>query len=530
MKNLTQPNIIFFMVDQLSAKWLEVNLEICDTPNLNRLAKTGTTYCNAFTNNPVCCAARATIATGLTTRGHGVLQNGYELSPDIPTFMNILKNNGWQTSAFGKVHLKSHFHTSYPNYKPYGFDTFKITEDTRAGEWLDWIEKEHPNYYDQALATIWSVEIPEFQAYGKNKINLSQKCSEVRKDFNWETKEFPQNTHSMYTLPFPAELSQTEWITNNAIEYIENSDIKMPLYMHISYVQPHSPHCPPAEYMNKVSTKNIPTPIKPEWINDRNHPTCFEGSEGALTEIPDDWLNTRHYYYADIAHLDNNIGLVLDSLKENNRMDNTYIVFLSDHGDMLLDHGFTGKGERHYDTSIRIPLMICGEGFKSNQICEDFVTLEDIFPTILDITNLSLPQLQLFKEAQDSVSFEGNKNIKSKEFPNYFYPGKSLLPNSSLPNLERNFVYVESYNNIDSFTPKNWARTIRTLSWRYTLYPMGGGEQLFDLVNDSNELINLSKHPQYAEIRQMLKDQLMEAIILQDYPHSPNNLYMLGVH
>jgi len=103
---MPQPNIVFFMVDQLSAKWLEAaQNDLCPTPNINRLQAWGVTFSNVITSNPVCMATRATLATGLTTRGHGVLENGYQLDPDLPTFMRVLQVNGWRTGALGKVHF-----------------------------------------------------------------------------------------------------------------------------------------------------------------------------------------------------------------------------------------------------------------------------------------------------------------------------------------------------------------------------------------------------------------------------------------
>ena len=92
---MTQPNIIFFMVDQLAAKWLEAAMDgICDLLNIQRLKSQGASFTNAITSNPVCCAARSTLATGLTARGHGVIENGYQLAPALPTFLRMLQVGG----------------------------------------------------------------------------------------------------------------------------------------------------------------------------------------------------------------------------------------------------------------------------------------------------------------------------------------------------------------------------------------------------------------------------------------------------
>ena len=99
---MSRPRIVFFMVDQLSAKWLEVaNTGVCPTPNIDALRRRGVSFSNCITSNPMCCAARATLATGLTTRQHGVLENGYQLDPQLPTFMRVLQEAGWRTGALG---------------------------------------------------------------------------------------------------------------------------------------------------------------------------------------------------------------------------------------------------------------------------------------------------------------------------------------------------------------------------------------------------------------------------------------------
>ena len=86
---MDKPNVVLFMVDQLSAKWIEAaEAGACDLPNIRRLKTSGVTFTQAFSNNPVCMASRATLATGLTTRGHGVLENGYQLDPALPTFIS----------------------------------------------------------------------------------------------------------------------------------------------------------------------------------------------------------------------------------------------------------------------------------------------------------------------------------------------------------------------------------------------------------------------------------------------------------
>src|SRR5581483_2009413 len=414
-----KPNIVFFMVDQLSAKWLWGSAaKAIRTPNFDKLRATGVAFTSTCVSNPICCASRATLATGLTTRGHGVLQNGYELDPSIPNFMQQLQRNGWRTGAFGKLHFHSQYAGVHHDYRPYGFDVVQYTEDARAGNWLDWVEREQPQYYKNALATIWAADIPELKAYGPKRIDLGSRIKDVRRGFQWATTEFPANTAGRYTLPFPGFVSQTEWITRHATEFIETSDRARPVYAHISYVQPHSPFCPPADYMRNVDESRIPEPAGIEWVNDPLHPHCFAQTEGAHQTMPSDWRTTRHYYMADLTHLDEQLGRVMKSLEHSGRADNTYLIMLSDHGELFLDHGFTGKGERHYDACVRVPLMISGPGLKQGLTREEPVQLEDIFPTVMEMADLPLP-------APRSIG----PYLKMPPGAEA-YPGKSLLPSA----------------------------------------------------------------------------------------------------
>ena len=515
-----RPSIVLFLVDQLSAKWLEGEARAaCPTPHLDRLRERGVSFSQCIASNPICMASRATIATGLTTRGHGVLQNGYELDPAVPTFMQTLHQRRWRTGAFGKTHFLSHFHTLYPDVKPYGFDIASCTEDPRAGEWLDWLDDRYPALYESALATVWATEIPELARYGPKRVDLAARIRAIRAKFPWGTDSFPHSTATYHTLPIPEQASQTAWITQRAIEFLDKFAPHMPIFAQVSYVQPHSPFCPPETHMERIDPRRIPEPVAPEWAAEGQPPECFAASEGATRKIPDHWRLYRHYYLADVTHLDDQLGKVVAALEQMGRRGNTYILFLSDHGDLLLDHGFTGKGERHYDACVRVPLVIAGPGLKAGSTVDAFVQLEDLCPTILDMAGVPYP---------DPVVMGPYHQGKPRTLP-----GRSLLPlcrGQAVPRDWRDAAYVESYNNITGSDSACWARTIRTNEWRYTMFPGGRGEQLFRIREDPNETKNLAFDPRFAPARSRLRDRLMELMILQDYPHPPRGRFALGVH
>ena len=511
-----RPNIVFFMVDQLSAKWIEGDsAAACPTPKLDRLRADGVTFTRAITSNPLCLPARSTLATGLTTRGHGVLANGYRLDPALWTFMRALQGAGWRTGAFGKVHLQPHYMGAHADYRPYGFDVVCNTEDTRAGEWLDWVRDNHPAHYDAALAVVPDLHIPELRAYGLDRIDLVERIRPRREAFRWTPTGRP---YPYYDLPFPSEVSQTGWITACALDFLRAADPARPLYAHVSTVQPHSPFTPPREFLEQIDGARIPAPVPPEWAEDPRRPTCFETSEDARKTIPHNWREYRTYYLASVAHLDHQLGRVIEAVTAAGRWENTYLLFLADHGELLMDHGFSGKGERHYDASIRVPLIVAGPGVAAGRTVDAFVQLEDVCPTVLEMAGLPAP-------AAPTIG------PYLREEPRTL-AGRSLMPwlRGETPGGWRDAAYVESYNNIGSAKPLHWARTVRTSRWRYTLYPGGHGEQLFDLDADPDETQNLAFDPAFAGVRTEMRDRLLEAVVLQDYPHTPRGLFAHGAH
>ncbi len=281
-------------------------------------------------------------------------------------------------------------------------------------------------------------------------------------------------------------MGQTEWITRNAIDFIGKTDKASPLFAHIGYMQPHGPFCPHGEAAKNVDESQIPPPAPIEWLNDPLHPT-----EGARKRMPDDWRTTRLYYMADLTHLDEQLGQVTKALRESGRLDNTYLILLSDHGELFLDHGFTGKGERHYDACVRVPIIVSGPGPKAGLARSELLQLEDTFQTVMEAAGLAAP-------APKAIGPYLKLPADAERLP-----GRSLLP----------------------LCPEE-----RMEEWRYTLYPGGQGEQLFSLLHDPDEQRNLAAEAGYARVRTEMRDRILECLILQDYPHKRQDLCSLGVY
>lgn len=402
-----------------------------------------------------------------------------------------------------------------------------ITEDPRGGEWLDWVRETHPEHYEAALATVWPTGIPEFGAYGPRRENLRERIQEIRSSFDWATPEFPVGDAGHYALPFPEEVGQTRWITEHAVDFIESAPEDVPILAHVSYVQPHGPFNAPGEYFGSVAVDRIPEPIGPEWPDDPKGPECFRDGTTRFQPVVDPkWREYRHAYFADIAHLDAQLGRIVAALEKTGRLSATYIVCLADHGEMLFDHGCRSKGEMHYDACVRVPLVIAGPHVAGAVLVKNPVQLEDIFSTVLEWAECDAPSMPVMGT---NLSEEPESTAGNSLTP--FLAGEE-------PDHWRTAAYSESYNNLSDSSTTHWARTVRTERYRYTYYPgpprdtdgSGSGEQLFDLLIDPDETRNRVTDPSYADTREHLRNLLLEAVIKQDYPHTRRDLFALGVH
>ncbi len=500
--------IVLFMVDQLAARWLEQAREgIVDLPNFDALQRNGVTFEHAFTGNPVCSPSRASIITGMSSAAHGVGECGYDLDPEVPTFARALQDDGWRTGAFGKLHYITQLETLSPQYEQYGYDVVFNTEDARAGEWVDWVKDCHPEHYEAALSTVWMTMAPDLLEYGPNRENLRDRILAAQ-------QKFPESTQNAYELPFPAEVSQTAWITDRALHFIREG--AGDLFAHISYVQPHNPFTPPAEYVDRVDVDAIPEPAPAAWRSDPI-PYYQQARYGTLTYDEVDWRRERQLYFADLAHLDHELGLVLDALRETGRAQNTLFIFTSDHGEMLHDQGLLGKWERHYDPCIRIPMIVTAPGAQPG-VRDELIEHTDIAATAYEWAGVAPPELPVWQL--------GNPDPPGQSMLH----GTSMLPSviDGAPRTRREAILVQSNNSHFEASPRSWARTVRTDRYRFTRHLGGGGEQLFDLIEDPDEQHDRARDPAFAEVRTELLGQLAELTAADAFPTSPRGAFQLG--
>ncbi|MDH7571250.1 MAG: sulfatase-like hydrolase/transferase, partial [Armatimonadota bacterium] len=308
-----------------------------------------------------------------------------------------------------------------------------------------------------------------------------------------------------YSSIVPERASQTRWVGDRACAYLHSA--QLPFFLYVSFVAPHDPYDPPARFLDLVDPARLPRPLPAEWENDPLAPSLFRRVPVAkrfATTGEREWTEIRRHYLASVAFIDEQVGRVLDALEARGIAHDTAVFFTSDHGDMLGDHGLPFKGAWHYDACIRVPLIIAAPGSRPRE-CAALVENLDLFPTILELAGV-----------KHEVPVEG----------------RSLVPwlGGNEPAHWREDAYSESYATYSDHQPDGWARTVRTAEWRYTLYPSGGGEQLFHLRDDPGEQVNRAGDPGCASVRREMRDRLMERIVTQDWPFPTRGLFRLGTH
>lgn len=414
-------NILLLTTDQQRFDTLNSNgCDFIQTPNLDRLASEGTTFTNAYSPNPVCIPARHNLLTGLTAKHHTFDDNYFvekrNIPFDLPTFPQILSDGGYDTIAIGKMHFQ-------PHRRHNGFHKYLAMDEL-------------PPYREDDEYAMFLKE---------NGFGHVQSMHGVR--------------HLLYMLPqrsiLPEEYHGTKWVADKTIEYLDDNRGRRPFMLWAGWIAPHPPFSVPDRLADLYKDAKIP---KPHQAKTPISPLAQENSHIADYPNEDYLMRARELYHAAITHVDENIGRILDKLEEIGELDNTLVVFTSDHGELLGDYGSYQKF-LPYDSASKIPMIMrCPRILEAGSKYEDFVDLNDILPTFLDVAGLE-------------------------------YPGKLELPGASVfksdKENDRQYQYME--HNKDN---KRWI-SLRDKNYKYNYYYGGAFEELFDMNKDPHETFNL---------------------------------------
>nr|WP_296780061.1 sulfatase-like hydrolase/transferase [Rhodococcus sp. (in: high G+C Gram-positive bacteria)] len=429
-------NLLIIMSDQHTpAAYGAYGNRLARTPHLDKLAASGTTFDAAYCNSPICVPSRAAMATGQYVHRTGNYDNASPyLGTEAPSWGHRAESAGITATTIGKLHYRSVDDDT-------GFRDQRVPLHVRGGTG----DLFHALRDRQPTA-----------------IQLRNAVIDVRAE---------ESDYSTFDRTVASEAC--EWLNEAATR-------DAPWLCKVSFVTPHYPFVVPPEYLEMYDVDSLPTPVRSSPENWDHHPAVDIYREACGLDEPLTELQTKEAvraYYGLVSFMDAQVGRVLDALRDSGQEQDTLVLYLSDHGELLGTDGLWFKGTMG-EMSVRIPMILSGPGVPTGQ-CHTPVSLVDVYPTVVDA--LDLPPA----ESDDSL------------------PGRSLLQTCLAPTDPDRIAFSE-YHSANSHSG---LFMIRLRHWKY-IYCVGFPEQLFDLDADPTESNNLaSSHPEVtSECRTALFD------------------------
>lgn len=440
-----KPNVLFLCVDDMK-DWVHClgGYEgTVHTPNIDRLAKSGTLFTNAHCASPKCAPSRAAILTGRRPSTTGLYDNGHWWLPNLPDVVTIpkqFKNQGYRVVGAGKI-----FHHTAGNHPPNQWDAFHrliFTEDP----WFRGVKLNYP----------WSTHTPPPAGFPFSGV------SGLGHENDWGTLPIEDNRYD--------DVRTTDY----AVKFLrqKGNDKKTPFFLACGLFRPHLPWYAPKQYFDRYPLDEIVLPkVSDDDLNDLpiGGAKFAKARRGDFETIKnaDKWKHAVRAYLASISYADDQLGRVLDALDESTQKENTIVVLWSDHGWHL------GEKQHWHKTTLweeatRVPLIISAPGYRPS-VCPRPVSLLDIYPTLNDL-----------------AGFELDKS----------HDGTTLLPLMRNPNAEWNRPAVIEFQRGNA--------AVRTDRYRYIRY-QNGGEELYDHRTDPDEWTNLAQESDFTELKEELR-------------------------
>jgi len=352
-----QPHIIFIMTDQHRGDCLGcAGNPVIQTPNIDSIAQDGVCFTNGYTSVPSCTPARAGLLTGQSPWHHGMLGYG-RVAEKYPYEMpQMLRAAGYYTFGIGKMHW-------FPQKSLHGFHSTLVDESGRVetpdfvSDYRDWFKLNAPGLNPDATGILW-------------------------------------NAHRAGVYALDETLHPTYWTGQTAVELIQNFQLDRPLFLKVSFARPHSPYDPPQRFLDLYSEAEMPEPAVGDWAAPfADFPMTDEAAFGNFGV--DHAKQARRAYYANISFIDEQVGQILNALKNRGMYDNALIVFTADHGDMLGDHHHWRKTYA-YEGSAKIPYLLKWPATMNSYIPRGAkraqpVELRDFLPTFLAAARAPIP-------------------------------------------------------------------------------------------------------------------------------------------
>ena len=484
---MSRPNIILFCTDQQRSDSLGcTGNPIARTPHIDSIAKRGACLTRHIVTCQICGPSRASMFSGLYPRHHGKVTNGCLFDASILTLPAALTDHGYRTHGIGKFHFQpslapaeAELPESYAYWQdreadawngPYcGFQTVEMVigdshRTVEAGHYGKWLQREHPDAVPLMLQEHAATPAPP---------DLLE-C--------WQPAIDPA-------------LHYNAWIADRAVAFLDHVD--EPFFLFVSFPDPHHPFAPPGRYAHMYDPASLPDPRVVEGELDQmpeyyRHLETMDIAGGTLlTEAISEPSLRRAmaYTYGMVSMIDDCVGRVLAAIED---IDNSYVLFTSDHGELLGDHGLLKKGPMPYRQLCEVPMLAAGPGIASGQTCDALTSHIDLMPTILDLAGCEHAR-------GDGLSLAST--MMGEEPPS------------------RPHVFSELHPRVEDDV---YSHTIHTQQQRLTLYPnRPDWGEMFDHRSDPYEHYNLFNEPEHAALRDELTTTLQsEFPPMQLHPES----------
>jgi arylsulfatase A-like enzyme len=442
-----QPNIVFILTDQWRGDCLGIlGTPAVETPRLDTLARKGTLFTASYSACPSCVAARASMFTGLRPTTHGRL--GYQ--DRVPwryrdTLCDLLGQGGYQTHCVGKTHF-------YPQRNHLGFQSMDSYEGAQnldgdyVNDYWEWLrEKSGGLYEEQDHGVDWN---------------------------SWVSRP----SH------LPEALHNNTWCVTKALEFVRRRDKTRPFFLNISFHRPHPPIDPPQVYFDLFKDKPLPPVPVGDWA--AKHAKEPDTVDAWQARIPGPELDrARRAYYAQIAHIDNQIGRFLMNMR-GLKAGPTWFIFTSDHGEMLGDHCLFRKTYA-YEGSARTPMIVVPPEGSAVKVSDAPVSQQDIMPTILEMAGLTIPAA---------------------------VEGKSLVPLCRDEASRKGWrPYVHGEHSV-CYDKNAGMQFVTDGKEKFVWFTITGQEQFFDLTRDPQECRDLIKSPKHKARVALWRKRLIDEL------------------
>jgi arylsulfatase A-like enzyme len=456
-----KPNILMIMADQMRWDCLGgMGNPVIQTPNLDALAKRGTLFRNAFSPDPICVPARATIMTGnyphVCTGNKG---NAGMIRAGQPLITEVLKSAGYRTYAMGKLHFVPYSPPGAPRLV-HGFEHVDLCESGRIIAQFDPPGKTRglEDYFDYLTDTGWH-GYTRAHGIGNNDV---RPCAS----------------------PLPPGLTVDHWVADCTLRQIDRhfrESADRPFFMFMSSPKPHSPYDPPTPCDRMYDPRSVPAP----WgsirdLQGRNpfllH-TIYPHAVDSLS--PQAWQVIRAHYYGCVSWLDTQVGRVLARLDAIGQRENTLVLFTADHGDLLGDFGSVFK-TNHLNGSVRVPFIVAGPGVARGAASEALVGLQDVLPTFAAAAGADIGSPVQGKDLSPLLA-DPSKGVRD-----IYYSTTSMDPELSV--------------------------MVADAQWKYVYSQAAGGvEELYDQRRSLTEEQNLATDQRFRSIKDQMRERLKAA-------------------